>query len=95
MLFFHIHFSQNLSEGKNGKNSGRENPDKTLEKRWKPEEISFYEGDRPGVDLDKGLLRTLIRKLDLTAQPLPRFVQSILEAGAIENYLKTHDGFDV
>jgi hypothetical protein len=45
--------------------------------------------------IDKGLVQNLTREQNLTAQLMPRFVQSILEAGGIENYLKTHDGFEV
>ena len=47
------------------------------------------------VDLNKGLVQNLTREQNLTAQSMPRFVRSILDAGGIESYLKAHDGCEV
>ncbi|MHB9099586.1 MAG: LeuD/DmdB family oxidoreductase small subunit [Syntrophales bacterium] len=55
----------------------------------------IHEGDRLRVDLDKGMVENVTRGGILTAQPLPPFVQQIVDAGGMENYLSAHPSFDV
>ena len=56
---------------------------------------STREGDLLRVDPDKGLVENVTRGTTLTTQPLPPFVQKILDAGGMENYFKMHPSFDV
>ena len=56
---------------------------------------SIQEGDRLQVDLDTGKVENLTRGGALTTHPLPPFIQKILDAGGMENYFKTHGGFDL
>ena len=53
------------------------------------------EGDRLRVDLGKGAIENLTQGGRLTTQPLPSFMQRILDAGGMENYFKIHPDFDV
>lgn len=53
------------------------------------------EGDRLRVDLGKGSIENLTQGGQLTTQPLPPFMQRILDAGGMENYFKTHPTFDI
>ena len=56
---------------------------------------SIQEGDQLRVDLDQGKIENLTRGVALTTQPLPPFVQRILDAGGMEKYFKSHPSFDV
>jgi 3-isopropylmalate/(R)-2-methylmalate dehydratase small subunit len=56
---------------------------------------SIQEGDRLKIDLDAGTIENLTRGGALTTQPLPPFIQKIVDAGGMENYLKTHETFDL
>ena len=56
---------------------------------------SIQEGDRLKVDLDAGSIENLTRGGVLTTKPLPPFIQKIVDAGGMENYLKTHDTIDL
>ena len=56
---------------------------------------SIQEGDRLKIDLDAGTIENLTHSGILTTQPLPPFIQKIVDAGGMENYLKTHDTFDL
>ena len=55
----------------------------------------IQEGDRLRLDLDKGRVENVTRKEIMTTQPLPAFIQKILDAGGMENYFKTHRSFDL
>ncbi len=55
---------------------------------------SIQEGDRLRIDLDKGTVENLTRGGVITTQPLPPFVQRIVDAGGMENYFKSHPSFD-
>ena len=46
------------------------------------------EGDQLQIDLDKGLVKNLTKKIDLRIKPLPKFMQDILAEGGIINYYK-------
>lgn len=56
---------------------------------------SIQEGDRLRVDLDKGMVENLTKGGIITTQPLPPFVQQIVDAGGMENYLRVHPSFDI
>jgi len=56
---------------------------------------SIQEGDLLRVDLDEGLIENLTRGGSLTTQPLPPFIQRILDAGGMENYFSSHASFDI
>jgi len=56
---------------------------------------SIREGDKLRIDLNLGRVENLTREGVLTTQPLPDFIQKILDAGGMENYFKTHKSFDL
>jgi len=56
---------------------------------------NIQEGDRLAVDLTSGKVENRTRGEVLTTQPLPPFIQSILDAGGVKNYLKIHKTFDL
>jgi 3-isopropylmalate/(R)-2-methylmalate dehydratase small subunit len=56
---------------------------------------SIQEGDRLKIDLDAGTIKNLTRGGILPTQPLPPFIQKIVDAGGMENYLKTHETIDL
>lgn len=52
-------------------------------------------GDRLRIELDKGTVENLTRGGIMTTQPLPDFIQKILDAGGLENYFRSHPSFDL
>ena len=56
---------------------------------------SIQQGDRLWVDLDNGTVENLTKGGIITTQPLPPFVQQIVDAGGMENYFKSHPSFDM
>jgi 3-isopropylmalate/(R)-2-methylmalate dehydratase small subunit len=56
---------------------------------------SIREGDKLKIDLNSGMVENLTNEEVLKTQPLPAFIQKILDAGGMENYLKTHDSLDL
>ena len=56
---------------------------------------AIQEEDRLRIDLNTGTVENLTREGVLTTQPLPPFIQKILDAGGMENFLKTHKSFDL
>ncbi len=56
---------------------------------------SIREGDRLRVDLSAGRVENLTRGQAITVNPLPPFIQAILNAGGVKNYLKTHRTFEL
>ncbi len=48
----------------------------------------IFEGDSIDIDLDKGIVRNVSKNIDLTAKPLPKFMQDLLKEGGIINYYK-------
>ena len=56
---------------------------------------SIQEGDRLKIDLDAGTIENLSRGGILATKPLPPFIQKIVDAGGMENYLKTHETIDL
>jgi 3-isopropylmalate/(R)-2-methylmalate dehydratase small subunit len=46
------------------------------------------EGDEISVDLARGMIKDLSTGTDYTAQPFPEFMQKIIRAGGLINYLK-------
>ena len=56
---------------------------------------NIQEGDRLAVDLTSGTVENRTRGEVLTTQPLPPFIQNILDAGGVKNYLKIHKTFDL
>lgn len=48
------------------------------------------EGDSLSIDMDNGRLKNLTGNSELPTRPLPVFMQEILKAGGIVNYLKVH-----
>lgn len=57
-----------------------------LESREAAEEIK--EGDTIEVDLSKGEIKNLTSKLIYKAQPFPEFMQKIIKAGGLINYIR-------
>jgi len=53
------------------------------------------QGDRIVVDLASGKVENRTRGGLMTTQPMPPFIQTILDAGGVKNYLKTHKTFDL
>jgi len=45
-------------------------------------------GDQLEVDLDKGLVKNLTQNKTYTAAPFPEFMQNIINAGGLMNYVK-------
>jgi len=56
---------------------------------------SIQEGDLLQVDLASGKVKNGTRGDMMPTQPMPPFIQSILDAGGVKNYLKTHKTFDL
>jgi 3-isopropylmalate/(R)-2-methylmalate dehydratase small subunit len=56
---------------------------------------SIQEGDRLRIDLDAGTIENLTRGGVLKTQPLPPFIQKIVDAGGMENYLRSHETVDL
>ena len=52
---------------------------------------SIQEGDRLKIDIGAGTIENLTRGGVLTTPSLPPFIQEIVDAGGMENYLKTHE----
>jgi len=52
-------------------------------------------GDRLRVELDKGTIENLTQGGIMITQPLPNFIQKILDAGGLENYFRLHPSFDL
>lgn len=48
------------------------------------------ESDSLFIDLDRGLIRDLTKNIELKTRPLPKFMQELLKAGGIVNYLQKH-----
>ena len=48
------------------------------------------EKDALGIDLDKGILKNLTKNFELKIEPLPDFMQNLLEEGGAVNYFKKH-----
>ena len=48
------------------------------------------EGDRLEIDLNKGIVKNITRKIELKASLLPGFMQEFLKEGGIVNYYKKH-----
>jgi len=48
------------------------------------------EKDALGIDLDKGILKNLTKNSELKIEPLPDFMQNLLEEGGAVNYFKKH-----
>lgn len=46
------------------------------------------EGDELEIDLNKGVVRNLTKKISLKASPLPQFMQGLLKEGGVINYFK-------
>jgi 3-isopropylmalate/(R)-2-methylmalate dehydratase small subunit len=55
----------------------------------------IQEGDKLKIDLDAGKIENLTREGVLTIPPLPPFIQKILDAGGMAEYLKNHKSFDL
>jgi 3-isopropylmalate/(R)-2-methylmalate dehydratase small subunit len=53
------------------------------------------ENDQLQIDIDQGLIRNTTQGLELKIKPLPAFMQELLRAGGIVNYLKGHKGLKV
>ncbi len=47
-------------------------------------------GDELEVDLDKGLIKNLTKRIEIKIQPLPKIMIDILKAGGIVEYIKKH-----
>ena len=56
---------------------------------------SIQEGDRLRVDLTAGMVENVTRTEVITINPLPPFIQEILNAGGVKNYLQTHRTFEL
>ncbi len=49
--------------------------------------------DELEIDLDKGVVRNLTRSVELDFKPIPPFMQELLDAGGLTNYLLEHEGY--
>ena len=49
------------------------------------------DGDELDVDLENGVIKNVKTGKEYTANPLPKFVLQIVDAGGIVNFLKEHD----
>ena len=59
-----------------------------------PEAIDFLqEGDEVAVSLDRGEITIIKNSRKLKAQPVPEFMQALLNAGGLMNYVKKKTGF--
>jgi len=47
------------------------------------------QGDKLEVDFDTGIIRNLTKGTSFTAQPFPEFMQKIIKAEGLVNYIKT------
>ena len=56
---------------------------------------AIQENDKLKIDLDAGTVENVTRGDVLQMKPLPGFIQDILDAGGLKNYLKTHDRIDL
>lgn len=56
---------------------------------------AITQGDRLRVDLASGKIENLTRTAEMTTQPLPAFIQNILDAGGVQNYLKINKTFQL
>jgi 3-isopropylmalate/(R)-2-methylmalate dehydratase small subunit len=56
-----------------------------MESRYGPDEIS--QGDEVEVDLEKGEIKNLTKGKACKAQPFPKFMEDIITAGGLLNYL--------
>jgi 3-isopropylmalate/(R)-2-methylmalate dehydratase small subunit len=56
---------------------------------------SIQEGDRLRVDLTAGMVENVTRTEVITINPLPPFIQEILNAGGVKNYLQIHRTFQL
>ena len=48
------------------------------------------DGDILDINLDKGIIKNLTRKRELKAHPVPVFMQALLHAGGVVQYLQKH-----
>jgi len=46
--------------------------------------------DTLDIDLDKGIVKNLTKNIELKIKPLPEFMQKLLRAGGIVNYIKRY-----
>ena len=51
-------------------------------------------GDQLEVDLDKGLLKNLTKKTEITLRPLPQVMRKLLEDGGVIEHFKKYGGFE-
>ena len=59
-----------------------------------PEAFDFLqEGDEVAVSLDRGEITIIKNSRKLKAQPVPEFMQALLNAGGLMNYVKKKTGF--
>ena len=59
-----------------------------------PEVFDFLqEGDEVAVSLDRGEITIIKNSRKLKAQPVPEFMQALLNAGGLMNYVKKKTGF--
>ncbi len=49
---------------------------------------NIKEGDEIEVDLAKGIIRNITKNMSFKAQPFPEFMQKIIEAGGLINYIR-------
>lgn len=56
-----------------------------LESKDAPDDIE--EGDEIEIDLEKGQIKNLTKNKTYKSQPFPKFMQEIIEAGGLLNYL--------
>jgi len=53
------------------------------------------ENDQLEIDLDKGIVKNLSKNIDLKINPLPKFMQDLLQEGGIVNYYKKYQELKV
>ena len=52
------------------------------------------ERDELEIDLDKGLIKNLSKKTELTMRPLPRVMRKLLQDGGVIGHFKKHGGLN-
>ncbi len=52
-------------------------------------------GDELEIDLDSGLIRNLTKKEEYAAQPIPPFMQKLIKAGGLMEYVKEQLGSNI
>lgn len=56
---------------------------------------NIEDADELEVDLEKGVIKNLTKKIEIFSKPIPSFIKKILEDGGLENHLKKYGEFSL